>query len=116
MRSNGTGTGGGKLKVLLAVFDFPMLVVGFRSIIDHELDMEVVAEVDDRDGLEAALARTHADVIVAECLPFATPGCGTYETIELSGPPRRTAGSSPSSVAAAASSSASRSRRAPTAS
>jgi two-component system response regulator NreC len=83
VRSNGTGTGGGKLKVLLAVFDFPMLMVGFRSIIDAELDMQVVAEVEDRDGLEATLARVRPDVIVAECLPFATPGCGTYETIEL---------------------------------
>jgi len=69
--------------VLLAIFDFPMLVAGFRSVIENELDMHVVAVVADREQLDEALERSAADVVVAECLPF-SPGSGgtTYETIE----------------------------------
>jgi two-component system, NarL family, response regulator NreC len=81
VRSNGAGNGG-RLRVLLAVFDFPMLVVGFRSIIDAELDMQVVGVVTERDDLETTIAHTPADVILAECQPFSAPGCGTYEVIE----------------------------------
>jgi two-component system, NarL family, response regulator NreC len=81
--TNGSGSGGGKLQVLLAIFDFPMLVAGFRSVIESELDMHVVGVVPDRDDLSAALEKTAADVVVAECLPF-SPGAGgtTFETIE----------------------------------
>jgi len=81
--TNGSGSGGGKLRVLLAIFDFPMLVAGFRSVIENELDMHVVAVVADREQLDEALERSAADVVVAECLPF-SPGSGgtTYETIE----------------------------------
>jgi DNA-binding NarL/FixJ family response regulator len=81
--TNGSGTGGGKLRVLLAIFDFPMLVAGFRSVIENELDMHVVGVVPDRDELPNALDDSAADVVVAECLPF-SPGSGgtTFETIE----------------------------------
>ena len=83
MKSNGSGPGGsGKLDVLLAIFDFPMLVAGYRSIIDGELDMRVVGEVYEQDHLRQALERTQADIVVAECLPFNTTGCTTFETIE----------------------------------
>jgi two-component system response regulator NreC len=80
--TSGPGSGG-KLKVLLAIFDFPMLVAGYQSVIDEELDMQVVGTVTDRDDLASTLDRTKADVVVAECLPF-TPGSGgtTFETIE----------------------------------
>jgi len=68
--------------VLLAIFDFPMLVTGFRSVIDGELDMRVVGEVFEREHLPMALAQTTADIVVAECQPFNVAGCSTFETIE----------------------------------
>ena len=49
MRSNGSGSGGGRLGILLAVFDFPMLVAGLRSTIDAELDLHVVGQVPERE-------------------------------------------------------------------
>jgi two-component system response regulator NreC len=83
VKTNGTGGGnGGKLNVLLAVFDFPMLLAGFHAVIDAELDMRVIGEVPSRDDLIEAVGRTTADVIVAECLPFNAPGCTSFEAIE----------------------------------
>lgn len=71
-----------RLSVLLAIFEFPMLVAGFRSTIEGESDMAVVGEVDEREELEAAVVRVRPDVVIAECMPFSVPGCATYETIE----------------------------------
>jgi two-component system, NarL family, response regulator NreC len=82
VRTSGSGAGGGKLSVLLAIFDFPMLVAGFRSAIDDELDMRVAGEVASPDDLDAAISRTGADVIIAECLSLSAPGCSSLETIE----------------------------------
>jgi two-component system response regulator NreC len=82
VKANGSGTGGGKLSVLLAIFDFPMLVAGFRSIIGAELDMRVAGEVVDRDALDDTVRSVGADVIIAECLSLSAPGCATFETIE----------------------------------
>lgn len=82
MRTNGSSNGLGKLAVLLAVFDFPMLVSGYRAVIDAELDMHVAGEVPDHESLPEALARVPADVVIAECIPFGTRGCGTFEAIE----------------------------------
>ena len=73
--------GNDRLGVLLAVFDFPVLNDGFRAVIDAQLDMRVVGQVDDRDGLRAALETTQADVVIAECLPGGL-GCATFQTIE----------------------------------
>jgi DNA-binding NarL/FixJ family response regulator len=73
---------GRKLRVLLAIFDFPMLTVGFRAAIDAEPDMEVVGEIEDREAMRERLAKTSADVIIAECMPFGAAGCTTMETIE----------------------------------
>jgi DNA-binding NarL/FixJ family response regulator len=82
VRANGSGVSSGKLSVLLAIFDFPMLVAGFRAVIDAELDMRVVAEVEDRDLLDEVLGHANADIIVAECLSLSAPGCSSFETIE----------------------------------
>ncbi len=82
MRNNGPAGAGDKLEVLLAIFDFPMLVAGYQAVIDSELDMRVAGIVEDHERIPEALARTPAAVVVAECLPFGTPGCGTFEAIE----------------------------------
>jgi two-component system response regulator NreC len=72
----------GTLGVLLAIFDFPMLSVGLRAIIDAEPDLRVVGEVAGRDALKAELARTTADVVVTECLPLDRSGCTMFQSIE----------------------------------
>jgi DNA-binding NarL/FixJ family response regulator len=83
VRANGSGAGGdGRLGVLLAIFDFPMLNAGLRTIIDGELDMRVVGEVPTREQLPEILEHTGADVVIAECLPFSAPGDTTYESLE----------------------------------
>ena len=83
MRTNGIGSGGdGKLGVLLAIFDFPLLTAGLRQVIDTELDMRIVGEVPTREQLPEVLAKSGADVVIAECLPFSAPGSTTYESLE----------------------------------
>jgi two-component system response regulator NreC len=71
-----------KQRVLLAVFEFPLVNVGFRSIIEREPDLEVVGEVGERDVLLGEIERLHPDVVVTECLPFNSHGRTTIETIE----------------------------------
>ncbi len=83
MRTNGHGPGGPeRLDVLLAIFDFPVLLVGFRGIIDAEPDMRVVGEVEDRETLRERIEQTQADVVIAECLPVSGTGCSSFQTIE----------------------------------
>lgn len=83
MRTNGSGTGGnGRLAILLAIPDFPMLSAGFRSVIDDEPDMHVVDVVDDRADIRDAAERAGADVVITECLPFDRSGCSTFQGIE----------------------------------
>ena len=73
---------GGALAVLLAIFDFPMLVAGYRAVIDAQPDMSIVGAVDDRASLREQVARTTADVVIAECLPHPTAGCTSFQAIE----------------------------------
>ncbi len=82
MRASGTGPGGDRIAVMLAIFDFPMLVAGFRSIIDAELDMKVSVVAPSLDGLSEALTSAPPDVVVAECLPLSAPGASWFEAIE----------------------------------
>jgi two-component system response regulator NreC len=81
VRANGQSAGG-KVSVLLAIFEFPMLIAGYRSIIDGELDLHVVGAVPEREALIDTIGRLHPDVVVTECQPFTTPGSGTFEAIE----------------------------------
>ena len=82
-RSNGQAPGNGmKLGVLLAIFDFPMLNVGLREVIDAAPDMEVIGEVESRETMRDEMARTRADVVIAECLPFDRAGCSSFHSIE----------------------------------
>lgn len=82
MRTNGSGPGGGKIAVQLAIFEFPMLVAGFRSIIDAESDMEVTATPPSLDAVAESLGRTPADVVIAECQPLSAAASTTFEAIE----------------------------------
>jgi two-component system response regulator NreC len=81
--TNGQVPGNGhKLGVLLAIFDFPMLNVGLREVIDAEPDMQVIGEVDDRSAMPDAAVRSTADVVIAECLPYDRSGCSSFAMIE----------------------------------
>lgn len=82
MASGANGPGNGRVGVLLAVFDFPMLTVGLRAIIDAEPDLHVIGEVAVRDALPDELARTTADVVITECLPLDRSGCTMFQSIE----------------------------------
>jgi DNA-binding NarL/FixJ family response regulator len=68
--------------VQLAIFDFPMLVAGFRAIIDAEPDMQVAGVARSLDELGDALARSTTDIVIAECQPLSAPGATTFEAIE----------------------------------
>ena len=61
--------------MLLAIFDFPMLNVGLREVIDAEPDMQVIGEVHEprRDARARSCARP-ADVVITECLPVRPVG------------------------------------------
>jgi two-component system response regulator NreC len=80
--NNGSAGGGAPIGVLLAIFDFPVLVAGYRAIIEAEPDLAIVGVAEDRDHLAEALAHTPADVVIAECRPFAAPLSCAFEVIE----------------------------------
>ena len=73
---------GRALGVLLAIFDFPMLVAGYRFVIDAQPDMAVVGTLDDRSSLRDQVVRTPADVVITECMPYARAGCTSFQAIE----------------------------------
>ncbi len=79
---NGSAPVGDRLRVLLAVFDFPMLTTGLRSVIDAEPGMAVVGEVVEREGLRAAIETIATDVVITECQPITAAGCASFESIE----------------------------------
>lgn len=70
------------MSVLLAVFDFPMLNVAFRTVIDGEPDMRVVGVVEQQGALLEQLAVLAPDVVITECLPYSGRGCTSFATIE----------------------------------
>jgi two-component system response regulator NreC len=82
MVSGPSTDGGRKLGVLLAIFDFPMVVAGYRALIGAQPDMEVIGALDDRDALRERVTRTPADVVITECLPYTATGCASFQAIE----------------------------------
>ena len=70
------------LRIHLAIVDFPMLMASFRSVIEGERDMAVVAETTDRERVLEDLAAARPDVVVTACDPSDGFGCSTYEAIE----------------------------------
>ncbi len=83
MSTNGHVPGNGRrLGVLLAIFEFPMLNVGLREVIDAEPDMQVIGEVPDRESMSEQVVASVADVVITECLPFDRSGCTSFQAIE----------------------------------
>jgi DNA-binding NarL/FixJ family response regulator len=44
--------------------------------------MAITAVLDDRTALRDQVTRTPADVVITECLPYATTGCTSFQAIE----------------------------------
>lgn len=85
MTGNGSGPvgpGGEKLRVLLAILDFPLVNTGLRAAIEAELDMRVVGEAGTHAELRTLVETVPADVVVTECLPYSRDGCAAFQAIE----------------------------------
>jgi two-component system, NarL family, response regulator NreC len=72
----------GRIGVLLAISDFPLLVTGLRTVIDAQPDMRVVGTAESPEALRDRLETDGADVVIAECQPGNRTGCATYASIE----------------------------------
>jgi hypothetical protein len=82
MRAGATESSAQALGVLLAIFDFPMLVAGYRAVIDGQPDMRVVGTVDEPASLCQALDRVPADVVIVDCLSYTDVGSTAFGAIE----------------------------------
>ncbi|HEX4898749.1 MAG TPA: response regulator transcription factor [Candidatus Limnocylindrales bacterium] len=83
MTGNGMTAGTGeRLRVLLAILDFPLVNAGLRAAIEAEPDMAVVGTATTHAALRELVATVPADVIVTECLPVSRDGCAAFQAIE----------------------------------
>jgi DNA-binding NarL/FixJ family response regulator len=82
MGISGVLTGDGKIGVAIAIFDFPMLSIGFQRAIDAESDMQVVEVIDDHASLVQSIERGGADVVIVECTPYVGGTCTAFTAIE----------------------------------
>jgi two-component system, NarL family, response regulator NreC len=82
MGAGATESSAQALGVLLAIFDFPMLVAGYRAVIDGQPDMRVVGTVDEPASLCQALDRVPADVVIVDCLSYTDVGSTAFGAIE----------------------------------
>ena len=82
MTGNGATMHGERLRVLLAILDFPLVNAGLRAAIEAEPDMRVVGDAATHDEIKALIGATPADVIVTECLPVCREGCAAFQAIE----------------------------------
>jgi DNA-binding NarL/FixJ family response regulator len=73
---------GQSLGVFVGIAGFPALVAGYRALIDGQPDMRVVGVLDEGDGLGDQAARSGADVVITECLPYGSTGCVSSQSIE----------------------------------
>ncbi len=73
---------GQRLGVYLGIASFPALVAGFRALIDRQADMHVVGVLDDGEPVRDQVARSAADVVITECLPYGSTGCVSFQAIE----------------------------------
>jgi DNA-binding NarL/FixJ family response regulator len=79
---HGSGPTGERLRVLLAILDFPLVNAGLRAAVEAEPDMTVVGVAGDHAALRELVATVPAEVIVTECLPYSREGCAAFAAIE----------------------------------
>jgi DNA-binding NarL/FixJ family response regulator len=68
--------------VFLCIAGFPALVAGYRALLDAQPDLCVVGVLEDGEPLRDQVARSAADVVVSECLPYGSAGCVSFQAIE----------------------------------
>ncbi len=73
---------GQRLGVFLGIATFPALVAGYRAVIDSQPDLHVVGVLEDPAALRDDVARSTADVVITECLPYDGTGCVSSQAIE----------------------------------
>jgi DNA-binding NarL/FixJ family response regulator len=81
-----------KQGVFLAIFDFPLLATGYRAVIGATADLQVVGSVEDREKLPQEVARSGADVVIAEGPSSdwaGDPALRTFEEIRAARPTAR---------------------------
>ncbi len=77
MPANGEPVG-----VFLGIAGFPTLVAGYRALLDAQPDVRIVGILEDGQALRDEVARSAADVVITECLPYAGSGCVSFQAIE----------------------------------
>jgi DNA-binding NarL/FixJ family response regulator len=77
-----TAASANRIRVVLAIFDFPMLNLGFRAAIEREPDMEIVAQITERDRFVEQLPGLEAEVVITECGPLCGAGRMSMDAIE----------------------------------
>ena len=82
MRVSASEASAQALDVLLAIFGFPMLVAGYRAVIDGQPDMRVVGVVEDATALCGALERCPAHVVIVDCVSYADIAGTAFGAIE----------------------------------
>lgn len=73
---------GERLRVLLAILDFPLVNAGLRAAVEAEPDMVVAGTASSHAALRELVGSVPADVIVTECLPVSRDGCAAFQAIE----------------------------------
>jgi DNA-binding NarL/FixJ family response regulator len=73
---------GERLRVLLAIFDFPLVNAGLRAAIDAEPDMRVAGEATSHAELRTLMETVPADAVVTECQPYSPDGTSAFQAIE----------------------------------
>jgi DNA-binding NarL/FixJ family response regulator len=83
MGAYGPGSDNGERPgVFLAIAGFPTLVAGYRALLDAQPDLCVVGVLEDGEPLRDQVARSTADVVITECLPYGSAGCVSFQAIE----------------------------------
>jgi DNA-binding NarL/FixJ family response regulator len=78
----GVADGGPKIGVFLAIADFPLLVAGYRAVIDATPDLRVVGAIESRETAQQQVAGTAADIVVTEWLPSTATRRPAFPSIE----------------------------------
>jgi DNA-binding NarL/FixJ family response regulator len=71
-----------RIGVLLAIFDFPLLSAGYRTVIDAEPEMRVVGEVAGCEALPERILAPAADVVIVECRAYADERAIPFQALE----------------------------------
>jgi len=71
-----------KTGVFVAIAGFPLLVAGYRAVIDRTADLRVVGAIDGSETVRAQVAGSDADIVIVEWLPAAGASRPSFPTIE----------------------------------